>query len=144
MKNLSRLLAVFAVLILLAGGTGAAETKTDKPPEKTKILASYFYTTYRCSSCVKIEKWSHEAIKASFPKALEEDRLVWRAVNVDEPENKHFLKDYKLFTKALVISEIKGEKEIKWKNLDKIWQLLGDQEKFSAYVTQEVRKYLEN
>jgi hypothetical protein len=28
--------------------------------------------------------------------------------------------------------------------LDKVWQLLRDQEKFSAYVTQEVKNYMDN
>ena len=144
MANIKKLVfVVFSVLIFLAGETGAGDKETEMPSEKAKIVVSYFYTTYRCPSCETIEKWSHEAITDSFSEALKEGRLIWRAVNVDKPENKHFIKDYNLFTKSLIISELKGEKEMKWENMDKVWQLLRDQEKFFSYVTLGVKKYLE-
>jgi hypothetical protein len=135
---------VFAVLIFLTGETGAAEKNAKISSERAKVIVYYFHGTYRCPSCIKIEKWSYEAIKHSFLKALKEDRLLWKPVNVDKPENRHFVKEYSLFTKSLIIIEVKGEKQTKWKNLDKVWRLLRDQEKFSAYVTQEVKNYMDN
>ena len=135
---------IFAVLIFLTGETGAAEKDAKISSERARIIVYYFHGTYRCPSCTKIEKWSYEAIKHSFLKALKEGRLLWKHVNVDKPENRHFVKEYSLFTKSLIITEVKGEKQTKWKNLDKVWQLLRDQEKFSAYVTQEVKNYMDN
>jgi hypothetical protein len=135
---------IFAVLIFLTGETGAAEKDAKISSERGRIIVYYFHGTYRCPSCTKIEKWSYEAIKHSFLKALKEGRLLWEPVNVDKPENRHFVKEYDLFTKSLIITEVKGEKQMKWKNLDKVWQLLRDQEKFSAYVTQEVKNYMDN
>ena len=145
MKNVRKhVFAIIAVLIFLTGETGAAEKDVEIPSEREKVIVYYFHGTYRCPSCTKIEKWSYETIKDSFPKALKEDRLLWRPVNVDKPENRHFIKEYSLFTKSLIIAEVKGEKQTKWKNLDKVWRLLRDQEKFSAYVTQEVKNYMDN
>jgi len=135
---------VFAVLLFLTGATRAAEKDEEIPSEREKVIVYYFHGTYRCPSCTKIEKWSYEAIKDSFPKALNEDRLLWKPVNVDKPENRHFIKEYSLSTKSLIITEVKGDKQTKWKNLDKVWRLLRDQEKFFAYVTQEVRNYMDN
>ena len=135
---------VFAALIFLAGATGAAEKDEKIPSDRENIIVYYFHGTYRCPSCTKIEKWSYEAIKDSFPKALKEDRLLWKPVNVDKPENRHFIKEYSLFTKSLIITKVKGEKQTKWENLDKVWRLLREQEKFFAYVTQEVRNYIDN
>jgi hypothetical protein len=135
---------IFAVLIFLTGETGAAEKDAKISSERARIIVYYFHGTYRCPSCTKIEKWSYEAIKHSFLKALKEGRLLWKPVNVDKPENRHFVKEYSLFTKSLIITEVKGEKQTKWKNLDKVWRLLRDQEKFSAYVTQEVKNYMDN
>jgi len=144
MANIKKLVYVVLIaLILQTGETGAGDKETEMSSEKAKIVVSYFYTTYRCPSCETIEKWSHEAITDSFSEALKEGRLIWRAVNVDKPENKHFIKDYNLFTKSLIISEIRGEKEMKWKNMDKVWQLLRDQHKFFSYVTLGVKQYLE-
>ena len=145
MENVRKhVFVVFAVLIFLTGATGAAEKKAEIPSEREKVIVYYFHGTYRCPSCTKIEKWSYEAIEDSFPEALKEDRLLWKPVNVDKPENRHFIKEYSLFTKSLIITEVKGDKQTKWKNLDKVWQFIRDQEKFFAYVTQEVRKYMDN
>jgi hypothetical protein len=145
MKNHKKLIFVgVAVFVLLAGKIAAPETVADIPSEEEKIVAYYFHSTFRCPSCTKIENWSYEAIKNSFPTALEEGRLLWRPINVEEPENKHFIKQYSLFTKSLIITEVKGGKEIRWKNLNKVWELLRNREKFFSYVTEEVRKYLEN
>lgn len=135
---------ILAFLIFLTGVSDAAEKEAETPSEREKIIVYYFHGTYRCPSCTKIENWSYEAIKASFPKALQEDRLLWKPVNVDKPENRHFITEYSLVTKSLIITKVKGEKQAKWKNLDKVWLLLRDQEKFFAYVTQEVRTYMDN
>ena len=118
----------------------------EKQPQnsKTKIIAYYFHGTYRCPSCETIEEWSHEAIKNSFQDELKNGRLVWKALNVEEAQNRHFIKDYSLCTKSLIISEMNGEKEVRWKNLDKVWQLLRNQEKFFSYVEGEIKKYMEN
>ena len=145
MENVRKhVLVVFAVLIFLTGATGAAEKDAKIPSEREKVIVYYFHGTYRCPSCTKIEKWSYEAIKDSFPKALKENRLLWKPVNVEKPENRHFIKEYNLITKSLIITEVKGENQTKWENLDKVWQFLRDQEKFFAYVTQKVKNYMDN
>jgi hypothetical protein len=134
---------IFAILIFLTGATGAAEKKTEIPSEREKVIVYYFHGTYRCPSCTKIEKWSYGAIKDFFPKELKKGRLLWKPVNVEKPENRHFIKEYSLVTKSLIITRVKGDKQTKWENLDKVWRFLGDQEKFFAYVTQKVRSYMD-
>ena len=135
---------VFAVLLFLTGATRAAEKDAEIPSEREKVIVYYFHGTYRCPSCTKIEKWSYEAIKDFFPKELKENRLLWKPVNVEKPENRHFIKEYSLVTKSLIITRVKGEKQTQWENLDKVWRFLGDQEKFFAYVTQKVKSYMDN
>ena len=145
MKNHKRLIFVgVAVFVFLAGKITASETVAEIPSEEVKIVAYYFHGTFRCPSCTKIENWSYEAIKNSFPTALEEGKLLWRPVNVEKPENKHFVEQYNLFTKSLIITEVKGGKQTRWKNLNKVWELLRNQEKFFSYVTEEVRSFLEH
>lgn len=145
MKNHKKLILFgVAVFVFLAGKIAPPETVAEISSGEVKIVAYYFHSTFRCASCTKIEKWSYEAIKNSFPTALEEGKLLWRPVNVEKPENKRFIKQYSLFTKSLIITEVKGGKEIRWKNLNKVWELLRNQEKFFSYVTREVRNYLEN
>ena len=145
MENIrTHVLFVFTIIIFLIGTMGATEKDTEISSEKEKVVVYYFHGTYRCPSCTKIEKWSYQAIKDSFPKALKEGSLLWKPINVEKPENKHFIKQYSLFTKSLIITEVKAGKQIRWKNLNKVWELLRHQQKFFSYVTEEVRDYLEN
>jgi len=106
-------------------------------------VAYYFHTTYRCSSCKKIEAYSREAIESGFAEELKEGKLQWCVVNVDDRANRHFIQDYQLFSKSLILTKMKDGKQAEWKNLMKVWQLLGDKESFVRYVQAEVRSYLE-
>ena len=107
------------------------------------IIAYYFHTTYRCYSCKKIESLSREAIKKGFPDDLKNGRLIWKPVNIDKPENNHFAKIYDLHTKSVIIVEVKNNRQIQWKNLDKVWHLLNNDNGFTQYIQEEVKEYLE-
>ena len=107
-----------------------------------RIIAYYFHTTLRCASCRQIEAYSHEAIATAFAKELADGRLVWRLVDVEEKGNEHFVDDYDLFTKSLVLVEEARGQQVRWKNLAKVWELLPRKERFCRYVQDEVRGYL--
>jgi hypothetical protein len=109
-----------------------------------RIVAYYFHGNVRCVSCRKIEAYTKEAIDSAFGDALKSGRLEWRVVNTDSTQNEHFLQDYQLFTKSVVVSDERDGKETRWKNLDKVWELLGDQDKFHAYIQGEVRPFLDS
>jgi hypothetical protein len=116
--------------------------KTEEKKADIKIIAYYFHGTSRCVSCRKIEAYSDEAIKSGFTTELKDGVLEWRVVNVEEKENGHFVEDYKLYTKSLVLVEMKDGKQVKWKNLDKVWELLKDKDAFIKYVKYEVSIFL--
>ena len=107
-----------------------------------KILVYYFYKNYRCVTCRKFEAYTDELLKGTFAQHLNDGRIQWLLVNIDEPENSHFIKDYGLVTKAIVIvKQLEGE-QADWKNLDRIWQLVGDKEKFTNYVAEEIKGFI--
>lgn len=109
----------------------------------SKVIAYYFHVTVRCPTCRKIEALSEEALKRGFAGALKDGALEWRPVNVEYPENRHFIQDYQLFTKSLVIARMKDGKQVEWKNLEKVWELVSNRDAFLRYVQNEVRAYLE-
>jgi hypothetical protein len=47
-----------------------------------------------------------------------------------------------LHTRAIVIVKIRDGEQTEWKNLDKIWELVGDKKVFVKYVQDEVAMYL--
>ncbi len=125
-----------------ATAPAAVGPKSDREP--ATIYVTYFHTTARCVSCLKIEDFTNATMTMSFAGPIAEKRIVWRVLNVDRPENNHFVKDYGLYTKSVVVSEVKNGREIRWKNLDQVWQLLRDPEAFQGYVEREVRAFLES
>ncbi len=107
------------------------------------IVVYYFHTTFRCPTCYKIEQYSQEAVEKYFDKEIKMGVVSFQAVNVEQEKNQHYIKDYQLFSKAVVISMIKEGKEVKFNNLTKIWEYVGDKEKFYQYIKTETAHYLE-
>ncbi len=106
------------------------------------VVAYYFHGTMRCPTCYKLEQYSKEAIEASFKDALASGKLEFKVVNIEDKGNEHYGKDYQLYTKSLVLSLVKDGKEIKWKNMDKIWEYVGNKQKFIDYVKNGVADLL--
>lgn len=107
------------------------------------FIAYYFHGTVRCATCRKLENYSQEALETGFADKLADSSLIWQVVNYDEKENKHYIKDYRLFTKAVILSRVRDGKEVNWTNLAKIWELVNDKEEFIAYVQAEAGAFFE-
>jgi len=90
-----------------------------------------------------IEKLTVETIRESFPEELENGRVKLSVVNTDDPGNEHFIKDYGLYSQSVILSEVKGGREVNWKNLIRVWELLRNEIAFKGYVREEVKAFLE-
>ena len=119
---------------------GSSAPAADAPTPQ--IVAYYFHGDMRCSTCRKIEAYSDEAINQGFAKELASNQMEWKVVNTDQAENKHFVKDFALVTKSVVLVEYKDDKVVRFENLGKIWQLVGDKDDFTKYVQDETKKFI--
>jgi hypothetical protein len=139
----SKLLLILVGCIVLPTLGAFAQKKAEAPPTgQHKVIAYYFHTNTRCSTCIKIEQYSKEAIDNGFPHELKNGTLEMRIVNYEQPENRHFMKEYKLVSKSLVLVNLVNGKQTKWTNLKSVWQLTGRKDAFLNYVRKEVRGYL--
>jgi hypothetical protein len=111
-------------------------------PAGRTVIAYYFHGDVRCETCRKLEAYARSTIEAEFAEELAAGALQWRMVNVDRPENEHFIEDYGLYTRSLVLSDVAEGQETRWKNLELIWELVGDRSAYSAYVRDEVAGFL--
>ncbi|MCX5716040.1 MAG: nitrophenyl compound nitroreductase subunit ArsF family protein [Candidatus Omnitrophica bacterium] len=105
-------------------------------------MAYYFHGAFRCPTCHKLEQYSKEAIETNFKDALASGKLEFKTINVDEKGNEHYVSDYQLYTKSLILSLVKDGKEVKCKNLDKIWEYAGNKQRFIDYVKSGVADLL--
>lgn len=116
--------------------------RENTPSQSQYVIVYYFHATARCSNCFKIENYSKEAVETGFVNELKNKKVIWNMLNIDLPENEHFIKDYNLYTKSLVIVSMKDGKQVQWKNLEKVWDHLRDKEAFMKYVQTEIKGFL--
>ena len=138
-------LALLSIVVLAPAPASDAAPPAATPPTAAsrQVVAYYFHGDVRCSSCRKIEAWSAQAIDRAFEDELQAGRLAWRPTNIDRAENEHFVRDYELVTRSLVLVEFESGRQVRWKNLGQVWELLGDEVRFSQYVQREVRAFLD-
>jgi len=109
----------------------------------SKFVAYYFHGNFRCDNCKKIEQYSRESVELYFSEQLKTGELTFKVINTDVPANEHFVEDYQLYTRSLIIAEFKDGKQVRWKNLAKVWDYLNNKEKFYEYVKSEIQNYVE-
>jgi len=136
-------LLITLVGAVLVCSTSLAADEPVKAKTSDYVQVYYFHATYRCKTCTTIEQYSRETIEANFKEQLGNGTLRFDQINFDEPENRHYLQDYNLTYRALVIVRYKGGKQVTFKNLEKIWQLKSSKADFSSYVKTEVEAMLQ-
>jgi len=144
---------ILALVVLVGIGVWAKKnfTHSESAPSvatttphsaKPTVTVTYFTTNTRCKTCLKIEKLTRETLEHQFANELADKRVVFQTINFDKPENKHFIKDYQLAFKTVVIADLENGKQVAFEKYDDVWKLHETPEKFEAYLADGVRKYL--
>lgn len=107
-----------------------------------QVVAYYFLGRVRCPSCRKIEEVSRKTIEGSFPRELADGTLRFLVVNVDQPENRHFIEEFRLESSSLVLVEMREGKSTEWKSLPDVWTLVDDPQRLETHVRDEVAAIL--
>jgi hypothetical protein len=139
------MLAITVVLVAIAGAAvpgAVVEGPAPATPTADGVVAYYFHGNVRCATCRKIEAYTDEAVAGGFPDELESGAVSWQVVNVDVDANKHFIEDFQLVTRSVVLAQYRDGKVVRWQNLGKVWQLVRDEERFIDYVQSELNGFL--
>lgn len=142
MRKIEGIIALIIGLALLVAPLGAAPVAAGHPGDR--VVVYYFHGTYRCKTCMRIEALTRQAVQQDFADELKQGRVELRVVNVEEPANRHFIQDYGLYTKAVVVVDYRDQRQLRWQNLDQIWNLFGNEAAFRAYVADAVRNHLKS
>jgi hypothetical protein len=141
-KNIVRI----GLLLFLVSAVGFWGIKTwvGKNREKTKIskinTVYYFHGNVRCRTCNLLENYTKQAINEYFAKDIKSGNLKVISINIDKSENEHFVKNFNLLSKTVVLSEnIDGK--LRYKKLDKIWKVVRDKNRFFNYIKTETSEF---
>jgi thiol-disulfide isomerase/thioredoxin len=107
------------------------------------VVVYYFHRNKRCPTCLKIEDLSKQAMKKFFAEDLAQGKMEWHVINVESNGNEHYETDYDLVSQALVVTLRKDGEQVDWKNLEKVWGYVWEQDRFLEYVHTEILSYQE-
>ena len=135
---------ILLLAVALAGNLfcGTFPTMAEGTSSDGTVTAYYFHGTFRCPTCHKLEQYAKEALENNFRDALTSGKLKFAVVNIENKGNEHYVNDYQLYTKSLVLSLTKNGNEIRSRNLDKIWEYVGNKDRYENYVRNEVAAFL--
>ena len=122
--------------------TASTIARNESDAERPRIIVYYFHGTHRCSTCLRMEEYSKEAIESFFAKELKEGVIEFKPVNTDTAENRHFIQDFQLYTRSLVLVRYDGDHLTKYENLTDIWSFSSNRTKFHLYVKNELEKFM--
>ncbi|MCL6475810.1 MAG: nitrophenyl compound nitroreductase subunit ArsF family protein [Firmicutes bacterium] len=157
-KLIGAALLLFAALVLLRAisdqdmpvssenekqtSTASAQAVSPQIPAQGRyVVLYYFHTTFRCASCLAIEKVARQVVNAQFKNLVDKGLLQFRPVDVENPQNRHFIGDYQLYSKSLVLVEYQDGKEVRHKNMEGIWQQTS-LEGLQEYIAQEIASFV--
>jgi len=133
-------LALGSAFYVLSGSDAIAPT----PPEDVEeagengLFVYYFDMGKDCSTCLNLESYTHETLTTYFAAALADERIRWRVVDVDVSEHGHFVKDFGLYTKSVVLARYADGAVVEYENLSRIWELVYDKAAYMDYVREQV------
>lgn len=123
-----------------ATGTASAANPVNVTPDGVVIY--YFHGNRRCRTCMGIQHAIQTTVTERFADETASGALVFREVNIDEPGNAHFIKDFNLSSSSMVVVAKSGERTVKWENCSEVWPLAHNEAELASYAEKQIRAYL--
>lgn len=109
---------------------------------RSGVVVYYFDSAKQCTTCDNLKSYALEAVQTYFPSQFESGEITWRVVDVDEPGNEHYLTEFGLYSKAVVLVRFDDGKQSRWKNLESVWELVYDKPAYLKYMRDEIREFI--
>ncbi len=124
-------LAAIAVLRAFNAAPRNPESETVKASiaGEPSLTVFYFHGRQRCMTCNSMERMVHE-VADNLPS------VEVKAVNLDEPANEHFVADFGLTMRTVVL-----QRGSRFTVLDKCWTLAHDEPAFKDYISKNIADF---
>lgn len=143
-----------AAVAILAVSLYLGQQALDAPPIATSVVTvrpgvtpdvtrvTYFSSDVRCYTCVRIEELTRRTVERHFAPEFASGRVAFEVINLDGPGNRHYVQDYRLISKTVIVSDLAAGEEVRWENLQQVWTRQRDEREFETYVIDAVRRHL--
>jgi hypothetical protein len=122
--------------------TSPAASAPEANAAPDNVVVYYFHGARRCRTCVGIQETIQKTVRERFAQETGSGAMTFKEINIDEPANQHFTKEFNLSFSTMVVTANKGQKTVKWENFNKVWDHARDPEALTAYTEKSIRSYL--
>ena len=149
-RIITTLLLVFAaaslLFVLVSDGPVSSDTQSpvaNMPAAEPELIVYYMDMGKDCTTCLNLESYTREALDTHYAADLASGRIQWRTTDLDDPANAHFIDEFGLYTKSVVLVHFENGEQIRFDSLSRIWELVYDKDAYVAYIRDEVKGFLD-
>lgn len=149
--NISRILMFFTVLALVAVVVpvpAPVQAESILPDgclgnlNDNQVVVYYFHRKFDCQSCEVLEATLRPTLETAYADHFGTGRLAMCVINLDDPDNRHYLDQFEIFSSSVIIVKKKSGVISRYKNLDSIWDFYDNGEAISNLLQKEVSGFL--
>jgi len=146
------LLAICIILLaLMLPGSVRAVDRQEKnngksdisipPQDVEKVEVLYFHPRFRCVSCNNVEKFAKEVAEGEFAKEINDGKLVFKSLEIDDPKNKELVQELGVTGSSLYVVASGGGK-MEHGEIKSVWLHWNNPEKCKDIITSELKSVL--
>jgi len=110
-----------------------------KPAQKVEVFL--FHRTQRCVTCITIGKLSGKTVEENFGQEVLAGKVVFREVNIDEPQNKALAEKFQAGGSSLFINAIREGSDNIQEDME-VWRLTNNPQAFKNYLAGKINGLL--
>ncbi|WP_298496942.1 nitrophenyl compound nitroreductase subunit ArsF family protein [uncultured Algibacter sp.] len=142
MKSI-KFLAILTISLLLMACNDQTKSKAQSLDTTiSKIEVFDFHSTHRCMTCNAIEANTKYTLDTYFSDELNEEKISFKVLNVDDKENENIAEKFEASGTALILNVIKNGKETKIDLTEFAFMEGNDQEAFSKALKSKIEAQL--
>ena len=117
MKTVKTLLSsviifLFSVLLGSCNAQSAGKPADQEIINDQMVKVYYFHFTRRCATCLAVEEQSRLAVESLYPEEIEEGRISFEGINLEEESGAKIAREISIYGQALLIVNGKEKTDI--------------------------------
>ncbi|NOU19630.1 MAG: hypothetical protein HOO91_18895 [Bacteroidales bacterium] len=105
----------FVVLMVLSSiscNVQGGKKESTQRSISAKVEVYYFHLARRCKTCLSVEETARKAVEVLYPEMVKTGEYVFKAINLDESENKVFAEELGIGGQTLLVVSGKNRLDI--------------------------------
>ncbi len=135
-------IACLVVVIFMPEGPDSS-ARTDLPESYNGIAVIFFHGYMRCDPCNSIESLTRETLQTQFRDELNSNTIRFFKINLDISANEHYVTDFNLSTRPVVLAKYSDGNLVTWQVLDDVWYLYKDPQAFKTFMIEQIRQFMD-